>query len=103
MQARAVIKPFDVVEDEQASLRARVESMMVQPLRLKRVKEALDDGVVETVARAAHAADHAVPIEDVLVARTGVLPAAIGVVQQSRVRPPRVNRLPQCLERERLL
>ena len=84
MEPRAVIKPFDVVEDVELRLRTRAEAVVVEPLGLECVEEALDDSVVETVPRPAHAAEHAVAIEEVLIVGTEVLASTIGVMKQPR-------------------
>jgi hypothetical protein len=46
---------------------------MVDPLGLERMEEALCDGVVEALCGPAHAAEHAVFVEEVLVLRGSVL------------------------------
>jgi hypothetical protein len=55
---------------------------VVEPLDLERVEEALGERVVETVARAAHAAADAVAIEELVVVGAGVLRSAIAVVDE---------------------
>src|ERR1700681_470429 len=69
---------------------SRSIDLPVRPLRLERREEAFHCGVVPTVARAAHAADHAVLGEQLLELLAAVLAATIRVMQQisSRSAPP---------------
>src|SRR6266404_5618480 len=103
VQSGPVIEALDVVEDGKPRLRARPEAVVIEPFGLEGVEEALDDGVVEAIAGAAHAANHAVAIEHVLVVGARVLSAAVGVMQKTGARTPAADRLLQRLDRERLL
>jgi len=102
MQPGTVVESLDVIEYERSRLGARIEREVVEPLGLERVEEALGQGVVETVPRAAHAADHAAAIEELLIIGAGVLRAAIAVVDKTR----RGSTSPYCdlqsLHRERV-
>src|SRR6266478_7653432 len=103
VQAGPVIEALDVVEDGEPRLRASPEAVVIQPFGFEGVEEALDDGVVEAIAGSAHAANHPVAIEHVLVVGARVLSAAVGVMQETGGRTPAVDRLLQRLDRQRLL
>ena len=64
MQPLTVVPDFDEFEDCPAGLGAGGEVGAVDELGLERLEEALGDGVVPAVTLAAHAADHAVGVED---------------------------------------
>jgi hypothetical protein len=86
MQSRAIVERLDVIEGEEPSLRACVESVMVEPFGLESMEEALGDRVVETVARSADAADHSVAVEQILVVGAEVRPASVGVKNEAGLR-----------------
>ena len=64
MQSGAVIKGFDVVEDRVASVVQGGEALMVNDFVFETAPERFDEGVVVTVAFAAHGSDQAVLGED---------------------------------------
>jgi hypothetical protein len=73
VHARWVVEALDVVEDRKPGLLAGGEVEVVDPLGLERMKKALSHGVVLEVAGTAHAANHAVSIELLLVLGAQVL------------------------------
>src|SRR5512145_1471475 len=102
MHPAPVIEALNVVEDGASRLRPGVKRDVVEPFGLEQVEEALDRRVVVAVARAAHAADDPVLVEDVLVLGAGVRPAAVAVMHEPRCRTSRANRCGEGLEREGL-
>lgn len=82
MPPQWIVKAFDVIEHVGAG---RIPSRVVFPvrsLRLERGEVALHHGVVPDVAGTAHAARDAELAQQPLEGFTGVLAAAIGVMQQ---------------------
>src|SRR5438034_361720 len=73
MEPRAVVEALDVLEHAAARLRPGIEGEVIEPLGLQGMEEALRRCIVETIAGPAHAADHPVLIEELLVvgARVG--------------------------------
>ena len=60
VQPGAVIEGFDVVEDGGARLREGGEALMVDDFVFEAAPEGFDEGVVVTVAFAAHGSDQAI-------------------------------------------
>jgi hypothetical protein len=83
MSSLRVVEHFDVVEDIGPCLLVGVVDPTLDPLPLQQLEEALDDGVVVTVAPPAHAADDPVHREKLLPLLAGKLTALVGVQQQS--------------------
>ena len=79
MPSLRVVEHLDVVEDIGSGLVMRGVDAPLDPLSLQQLKEALDNGVVMTVAAPAHAADDPVQREEVLPLLAGELTALIGV------------------------
>jgi len=84
MQSSAIVESLDVVEDVAASLRARIENEVVEPLSFDGVEEALSEGVVPAVPSAAHAASDTMSIEEILILCATVLRATIAVMDEPR-------------------
>ena len=103
LPAAAIVKSLDVVEDERRCLRARVGCEVVKPFGLERMEEALGQSVVQTVACPAHAADHAALIKELLVFGTGVLGAAIAVMNETGARTASLERDLQSSYRKGML
>src|SRR5215204_52787 len=80
--ALRIIEAFDVVEHVSLGLVACVIGLARCALGLQRGEEALHRGIVPHVARAAHRTDDTVICHQLLELLTGVLAAAIGVMQQ---------------------
>ena len=59
MSTLSIVPNFDVLKDVRSCLRSRVVDVVSDQLRLKCREEALDDGVIPTIALSAHAADDA--------------------------------------------
>lgn len=88
MQPLAILEHLDVLEHRRAGLGLGAEVLVVDHLGLQFAPERLDHRVVITVARAAHARLDAVVIQQLAVAAAGVLHAAVGVMQKTRVGRP---------------
>ena len=83
MDARWIVKAFDIIKDRKPSLLASGEVEVVDPLRLEGVKETFRHGVVLAAAGATHTADHSVAIELLLVLGGQILTAPVRVVNES--------------------
>ena len=88
VSALPIIEHFDILEDVLRRFGPRAVVPMVHKLTLERPEEAFDAGVVPAIALSAHAWRDAVSGEQLLVARSEILAAAIGVVQQPRSKWP---------------
>src|ERR1043165_3848939 len=73
MQSPAIVEDLDVVEDRQLGLVPGGEAAVVDQFGLELAPEALLHGVVIAVAASAHAGRDAVPLEQLLELRAGVL------------------------------
>src|SRR5438105_9840223 len=103
MEPRAVVEALDVLEHAAARLRTGIEGEVIEPLGLQGMEEALRRCIVETIAGPAHAADHPVLIEELLVVGARVGSAAIAVMHEAgRGATPRDGAV-QRLERDGLL
>src|SRR5882724_7756548 len=103
MEPRAVVEALDVLEHAAARLRPGIEGEVIEPLGLQGMEEALRRCIVETIAGPAHAADHPVLIEELLVVGARVGSAAIAVMHEAgRGATPRDGAV-QRLERDGLL
>ena len=83
MQSGPVVKGFDVVEDGTARLRKGGEALVIDDFVFEAAPEGFDEGVIVTIAFAAHGSDEAVMGEDLPVSRAGKLRASIGVDDKS--------------------
>src|SRR5436190_7040483 len=83
MEPRAVVEALDVLEHAAARLRPGIEGEVIEPLGLQGMEEALRRCIVETIAGPAHAADHPVLIEELLVVGARVGSAAIAVMHEA--------------------
>src|SRR5437773_3060211 len=102
MQPGAIVEGLNVIEGEEPSLRTCVEAVMVEPFCLERVEKALGDRVVETVTRPAHAADHSIAVEEILVVGAEVGPAPIRVKDEAGQRSSIAEGVLKRLDRELL-
>lgn len=84
MPAPPVVENFDVLKEIGLRMGPRRVDRTVHPLVLEAVEEALGGCVVPAVAFAAHAGDEAVRLEYALIARGGILTAAVRVVHKPR-------------------
>ena len=82
MAALPIIKYLNVFEDVLDRLAPRPVLPLVDELALQGPKEALHTGVIPAVPFAAHAGDEAVRIKQTLIAGSGILTAAVRVVQE---------------------
>src|SRR5208282_2721052 len=96
----AVVKAFDVVADRRGSKVARGEVLVVDVFSLERGEKAFSDGIVVAIARSAHARHDAVGREDAPVVVAGVRAASVGVMDETRARATRPERLVERGERE---
>lgn len=92
MQATAVIKQFDIVEDRDPRLLAGTERAVPGELVLQVGEKALGDRIVPAVALATHACDHAMLIEHGPVGGTGVDHPLVRMVNESQLGPALGNR-----------
>src|SRR4051794_38354210 len=102
MQPAPVIEALDVIEDHAACLRAGVQGEVVEPFGLEQMEEALDRRIVVAIARAAHAADDAVAVEEVLVLGARIGTAAIAVMHEAGSRAARAHRGSERFHGDRL-
>ena len=79
VQSGAVIEGLDIVEEGAASFFEGGEALVIDDFVFKAAPEGFDEGVVVTVAFAAHGSDQTVLGEDLAVSGTGELHPAIGV------------------------
>ncbi len=98
-----VIKHFDVVEDCRFGILSCLKPAVPRQLILETREEALDDGIVVAVAFAALTLDHAMVVEDRLVACRAVEHATIAVMDEATLRLPMLDRHGQRIVRERLV
>ena len=83
MEAHLVVEGFDVVEGDGLGFDAGGRAVAVEALGLEGGKEAFHGGVVVGIAGAAHAGFQAVGLQQAAVFGTGILAAAITVVEQT--------------------
>src|ERR1044072_3623044 len=88
MTTTAVVKHFDVLEQIRNGLLTRAINLVVDALIVQRVEEALRGRVVPAIALATHRAHYAIVVKLALKRLTGILAAAIGVMNQPRLRTP---------------
>lgn len=74
-----VVEHLDVVEDVGTGICSGGVDLAADALALEQLEEALADGVVVTVAAAAHAAEQVVVSQECLPLMAGVLAALTGV------------------------
>lgn len=84
MPTRPIIKHLDVFKEAPSRLVTGLIVPIVHELAFECPEEAFDTGVVPAVAFAAHAGDEAVRLEYALIARGGILTAAVRVVHKPR-------------------
>src|SRR5207245_9078058 len=82
MEPRAVVEALDVLEHAAARLRPGIEGEVIEPLGLQGMEEALRRCIVETIAGPAHAADHPVLIEEILVVGARVGSDSVAVMHE---------------------
>ena len=99
--AERVVEIVDVVADGRKSGSMSRVALVMNQLGLERSKEALDNSVVPSIARAAHARHQAVSQEFLTVNCAGVRSTAIGVMDHARRGFPRRERTLKSRERER--
>lgn len=83
MTAQPIVEYFDALENVLCRLFARVVLAMVDEFALERPGEALDTGIIPTVACAAHVGGDTVFTQQTLVVARGVLTVPIRVVRES--------------------
>lgn len=79
VEPSAIVEGFDVAEDGGARLGEGSEALVVNHFVFEAAPEGFDEGVVVTVAFAAHGSDEAMLDENLPVSGTGKLHPAIGV------------------------
>src|SRR5580698_1545179 len=79
MQSGAVVESFDVIEDGGAGFCLSGKAMVIDQFVFEAAPEGLDEGVIVTVAFAAHGSEYAMPCQHLAVGCTGELTATIGV------------------------
>ena len=84
MATLAIVEYLDVFEDVLPGFVSGGRAPMVHELPLERPTETFDPRVVPAVAFAPHAGNEAVLSESVLVARRGLLTAAVRMVHEPR-------------------
>ena len=72
VDATAIVEPFDLGEDGTLGLGLVGEAAAVHGIVVQAAEEALRDGVVPSVARAAHAGTHPVSCQDLAIDHAGV-------------------------------
>lgn len=100
MPLLAVVEELEVIEELGARRGPRGPRRGVDELDLQRREEALGDGVVPSIAPAAHAANDPVLRQHTLVVAAGVLTPTIRVVQRARQWPPTGQRHAEGVEGE---
>ena len=101
MAPTGVVEGLDVLEDGGPGLASSDVVRAVDELGLERREEALRDGVVPAIALAAHAAVDAVFSKQLLIVPTGVLDAAVRVMEEPGLGPPGSQGHAQSVEGER--
>src|SRR5947207_10422455 len=94
VQSFTIVEHLDELEDGRLRLSAGLVVVDLQ-LALERGEEAFPGGIVITIAAARHGTQQAMFQQQLLIGAAGVLPAAIGMADQSRRRSPRIDRHPQ--------
>ena len=95
VQSLPVVEDFDILEHRPARVLARGPEGMQAQLAFKCAEEALLGGVVPDVTLAGHAGHHPLLVQRGLVVATGVLNAAVRVVDQSGGGPALGDRILQ--------
>ncbi len=80
----AIIRHFHIVDDESCDgFRSLFPNRLIQPFVFDAPKDAFHHGIVPTIAPPTHAADHLMLLEQGLIDGTGILTAAIRVMQKA--------------------
>src|SRR5437899_10947122 len=87
MQPLTIIKHLDKLKDVALRLGTGVKRAVMHQLILQRAKAALTHGVVVAVPAATHAADHAMPGQDLPIARPRILTTLVRMMTEPRPRP----------------
>src|SRR5438128_2734265 len=98
--ASAVIIQLDILEDRSAGLGAGTPLAWINQLHLQGGEKALRHCVVPAVCPPAHTANHVMLVEHLPVLVTGILTAAIRMMQQSQWWLPLLNGNHQRIPRE---
>lgn len=101
VQPLAIIKRFDVIKEGQIDLCMREPMPAVNQLCFERAEERFHAGVIVAVARSAHAGEHPMSLEQAAIFMTGILRAAIRMMQQACRRTPMGERPVQGLLNQR--
>src|SRR5712692_686539 len=81
MQSLSIVKRLQVLKDRLASLRPTLKGLPIHALAFERAKEALHERVIITIPFPAHAHHDAVLREQLPIVGSGILTAAIRVMQ----------------------
>src|SRR6266849_3522877 len=98
MAASLIVEDFDKLKHRALRIVAGLES--ITELDLHRREKRFHHRIVETIAATTHAARDALGLEDRLVILTGIRTAAIGVMQQTRIGAPTLQRHLERLDRQ---
>jgi hypothetical protein len=82
MWPAAVVEHRNVFDDVAARFFAGLIALPMDPLGFERAKEALDNGVIPTIAFATHAVDNPVRLQQTMERSVGILRALVGMMQQ---------------------
>ena len=88
VEALAIVKDFDEIEDLGACFRAGVKATAINEFEFEGVPEAFHGGIVVTVALAAHGGHQLGGLEGLAEVAAGILDAAIRMEQQLGGRLP---------------
>ncbi len=86
MPSLPIIEHLDVVEDVLSRFVSRGVVLMIDQLTLECAKETFHAGVIPAVTFATHAGNEAVLSQAALIARRGILTAAVRMVHEPRGR-----------------
>ena len=97
MDAFAIVKQLDVLEDLRPGLVSRLIAAVMNDLIFERTEETFRYCVVVAVALAAHAAQHRVFFQQFYVTPTGVQNPLVTVMNEPWLGPALLHRHHQCL------
>lgn len=100
MAALPIIKHFEVFKDLRLGLFSCVVLTMIDQFSFQGAKEALDADIVPTASSPRHAPSYARGLQLLLGGRGGILTPAIGMMEQTRLRVPSLQRHVQCVLRQ---